>query len=40
MQSKYEIKSIVGHGDVQENKKNCPGFNVAQWLHKENIYVG
>jgi N-acetylmuramoyl-L-alanine amidase len=34
------IKEIVGHSDVQENKPNCPGFPLKEWLHKEDIKCG
>jgi N-acetylmuramoyl-L-alanine amidase len=34
------IKEIVGHSDVQENKPNCPGFPLREWLHKEDIKCG
>ena len=33
------IVEIVGHNDIQENKPNCPGFNLKEWLHKEDINV-
>ena len=33
------IKEIVGHCDIQDNKTNCPGFNLKEWLHKEDISV-
>ena len=33
------IVEIVGHCDVQDNKRNCPGFNLKEWLNKENINV-
>ena len=33
------IVEIVGHCDVQENKPNCPGFNLKEWLIKEDINV-
>jgi N-acetyl-anhydromuramyl-L-alanine amidase AmpD len=33
------IKEIVGHCDIQDNKPNCPGFNLKEWLHKEDINV-
>jgi N-acetyl-anhydromuramyl-L-alanine amidase AmpD len=33
------IVEIVGHCDIQENKPNCPGFNLKEWLHKEDINV-
>ena len=33
------IKEIVGHCDIQDNKPNCPGFNLKEWLHKEDISV-
>jgi N-acetyl-anhydromuramyl-L-alanine amidase AmpD len=34
-----DIVEVLGHCDVQENKPNCPGFNVKEWLYKENINV-
>jgi N-acetyl-anhydromuramyl-L-alanine amidase AmpD len=34
-----DITEVLGHCDVQENKPNCPGFNVKEWLHKEAINV-
>jgi N-acetyl-anhydromuramyl-L-alanine amidase AmpD len=34
-----DITEVLGHCDVQENKPNCPGFNVREWLHKEAINV-
>ena len=33
------VVEIVGHCDVQDNKPNCPGFNLKEWLHKEDINV-
>ena len=33
------IQEIVGHCDIQDNKLNCPGFNLKEWLHKEDINV-
>ena len=33
------IIEIVGHCDVQDNKPNCPGFNLKEWLIKEDINV-
>ena len=33
------IVEIVGHSDIQENKPNCPGFNLKEWLYKEDINV-
>ena len=33
------IKEILGHCDVQDNKPNCPGFNLKEWLIKEDINV-
>ena len=33
------IVEIVGHCDIQDNKPNCPGFNLKEWLHKEDINV-
>lgn len=33
------IVEIVGHSDIQENKPNCPGFNLKEWLHREDINV-
>jgi len=33
------IVQIVGHCDIQDNKPNCPGFNLKEWLHKEDINV-
>ena len=33
------IVEIVGHSDIQDNKPNCPGFNLKEWLHKEDINV-
>jgi len=34
------IKEILGHSDVQDNKPNCPGFNLKEWLNKEDIKCG
>ena len=34
-----DITEILGHCDVQDNKPNCPGFNVKEWLNKEAINV-
>ena len=34
-----DITEILGHCDIQENKPNCPGFNVKEWLNKEAINV-
>jgi len=34
-----DITDVLGHCDVQDNKPNCPGFNVKEWLHKEAINV-
>ena len=33
------IVEIVVHGDIQDNKPNCPGFNLKEWLIKEDINV-
>ena len=33
------IQEIVGHCDIQDNKPNCPGFNLKEWLYKEDINV-
>ena len=33
------IKEILGHCDVQDNKPNCPGFNLKEWCIKEDINV-
>ena len=33
------VVEIVGHCDVQDNKPNCPGFNLKEWLNKEDINV-
>ena len=33
------IIEIVGHCDIQDNKPNCPGFNLKEWLIKEDINV-
>ena len=38
--SNSNIKEIVGHCDIQDNKPNCPGFNLKEWLHKEDIKCG
>ena len=35
-----DIKEILGHSDVQDNKPNCPGFNLKEWLNKEDIKCG
>ena len=35
-----QIKEILGHSDVQDNKPNCPGFNLKEWLNKEDIKCG
>jgi len=38
--NKYsDITEVLGHCDIQENKPNCPGFNVKEWLNKEAINV-
>ena len=34
-----DITEVLDHCDVQENKLNCPGFNVKEWLNKEAINV-
>ena len=34
-----DITEVLGHCDVQDNKPNCPGFNVKEWLNKEAINV-
>ena len=34
-----DITEVLGHCDVQDNKPNCPGFNVKEWLNKESINV-
>ena len=34
-----DITDVLGHCDVQDNKPNCPGFNVKEWLNKEAINV-
>ena len=39
MERYSEITEILGHCDVQDNKPNCPGFNVKEWLNKEAINV-
>ena len=33
------IVEIIGHCDIQDNKPNCPGFNLKEWLIKEDINV-
>ena len=38
--SNSNIEKIVGHCDIQDNKPNCPGFNLKEWLHKEDIKCG
>tara|TARA_R100001594_G_scaffold103122_1_gene137820 strand:- start:443 stop:880 length:438 start_codon:yes stop_codon:yes gene_type:complete len=38
LQSKYKITYIIGHNEI-EPKKECPSFNVQDWLEKENINV-
>ena len=38
--NKYsDITEVLGHCDVQDNKPNCPGFDVNQWMNKEAIIV-
>ena len=38
--NKYsDITEVLGHCDVQDNKPNCPGFDVKQWMNKEAINV-
>ena len=38
--NKYsDITEVLGHCDVQDNKPNCPGFDVKQWINKEAINV-
>ena len=39
IKSNSNIKQILGHCDVQDNKPNCPGFHLTQWLYKEDINV-
>jgi N-acetyl-anhydromuramyl-L-alanine amidase AmpD len=39
MEKYSDITEVLGHCDVQENKPNCPGFNVKEWLNKEAINV-
>ena len=34
-----DITEVLGHCDIQENKPDCPGFNVKEWLNKEAINV-
>ena len=34
------IKEIIGHCDVEAKKPHCPGFNVQEWLNKEDIKCG
>lgn len=34
------IKQIIGHCDVEPKKPFCPGFNLKEWLHKEDITCG
>ena len=29
-----DITEVLGHCDVQDNKPNCPGFNVKEWLEQ------
>ena len=37
--SNSNIKEVVGHCDIQDNKKDCTGFNLKEWLFKEDINV-
>ena len=38
--NKYsDITEVLGHCDVQDNKPNCTGFNVKEWLNKEAVNV-
>ena len=38
--NKYsDITEVLGNCDVQDNKPNCPGFDVKQWMNKEAINV-
>jgi len=39
IKSNSNIKEILGHCDIQDNKQDCPGFNLKQWLYKEDIHV-
>ena len=36
MKSKYNIEKIIGHYEV-ESTKECPSFNVPQWLEENGL---
>jgi len=38
LQNKYTIQHIIGHNEI-ETRKECPSFDVQEWLKKENINV-
>ena len=38
LKDKYKIKKIIGHNEVDDIKQ-CPSFNVKEWLIKEDINV-
>ena len=38
LQNKYTIQYIIGHNEIEE-RKECPSFNVQEWLEQENIDV-
>ena len=38
LKNKYSIEWIIGHNEI-ESRKDCPSFNVKEWLQQENINV-
>ena len=36
MKSKYDIEKIIGHYEVEPTKE-CPSFNVPQWLEENGL---
>jgi N-acetyl-anhydromuramyl-L-alanine amidase AmpD len=38
LQNKYTIQHIIGHNEI-EKRKECPSFNVHEWLEQEKIDV-
>ena len=38
LQNKYTIQYIIGHNEIEE-RKECPSFNVQEWLEQEKIDV-
>ena len=37
LKNKYPDAKIMGHRDLPEVKKTCPGFDVASWCRQEEI---